>query len=200
MLLAIQPSDYKDLFWWIEMHKQAGYKKIIFCNNSIPNTQEFGDIFEKNKNFIEIIQLNFLPNFMEKNVSTLVTHKYLNSYHPLGSHYHVDSDLFNVMITNECFLNNTDKYSHVSVIDNDEIIMPRVNSRLLQNVDNFNFISKLNRTQDLNDLEMSCSSNKSERIDIYLRNFKTFKPATTFYFHKGFYLRDKQVKQIIEAF
>jgi hypothetical protein len=108
------------------------------------------------------------------------------------------------MMTNECFLNNTDKYKHVSVIDNDEIIMPRVNSLLLRTVDNFNFISKLtfdqeNGTRELTELEMTCGSDRPG-IDAYLGNFKTQKPANTFYFHMGFYLRDKQVKQIIEAF
>jgi hypothetical protein len=203
----LQPSDYKDLFWWIEMHKQAGYRKIIFCNNSIPNTREMNEIFEANRNFIEMSQLTFLPNFMQSNVSTQFTHEYLSSYRQLGSYFHVDSDLFNVMMTNECFLNNTDKYKHVSVIDNDEIVMPRVNRRLLHTADNFNFISKLtfdqeNRTQDdLSELEMTCdSANRSDAIDAYLGSFKTQKPANTFYFHMGFYLRDKQVKQIIEAF
>jgi hypothetical protein len=198
-------SDYKDLFWWIELHKLAGYKKVFFCNNSIPDTQEFNEIFEKNKNFIELSQLNYLPNFMDNNNDnrSSKSHNYLSSYQQLGSYYHVDSDLFNMMITNECFLNNTDKYSHVSVIDNDEVIMPRVNSKIFKTKDNFKFISNLNFDQktllipdELRNLETSCSNDIENRLDNYLKSFTT-KPAT-FHFNMGFYLRDKQIKQIIE--
>jgi len=42
----LKQTDYQDLFWWIELNRQAGYKKIVFCNNSIPNTKEFNDLFE----------------------------------------------------------------------------------------------------------------------------------------------------------
>ena len=56
-----KPKDFKDLFWWIELHKQAGYDKIFFCNNSIPDTNEFREIFEMNKNFtlINTVMLAF---------------------------------------------------------------------------------------------------------------------------------------------
>ena len=201
-----KPSDYKDFFWWVELHKQAGYEKIVFCNNSIPNTKEFNEIFENNKNFIELSQLNYLPNFVDNNQNrSSKSHNYINNYHQLGSYYHVDSDLFNMMITNECFLNNTHKYSHVSVIDNDEIIMPRVNSKLIKTKDNFDFISNLNFNQksqslpnELTSLESSCSNDMENKLENYLKSFTT-KPVT-FHFHMGFYLREKQIRQIIETF
>ena len=136
-------SDYKDFVWWVELHKQAGYKKIQFCNNSIPNTREFNAVFEQNKDFIEVSQLNYLPNFMNNNNRSAKSHNYLNYFHQMGSSYPVDSDVFNMMITNECFLNNTHEFIHVAVVDNDEIIMPRVNSKILKVKDNFNLISGL---------------------------------------------------------
>jgi hypothetical protein len=36
------PTNYK---WWFELHKQIGYSKIRFCNNSIPNTPAYNDVF-----------------------------------------------------------------------------------------------------------------------------------------------------------
>jgi hypothetical protein len=31
--------------WWFELHKQIGYSKVRFCNNSIPNTPAYNDVF-----------------------------------------------------------------------------------------------------------------------------------------------------------
>jgi hypothetical protein len=196
-----KPDNYKDFFWWIELHKQAGYEKVFFCNNTIPNTKEFNEIVDANKDFIEISQLNYLPNFIETNRSAKV-HTYLNYFEQMGSYFHVESDLFNMMMTNECFLNNTDKYSHVSVFDNDESIMPRVNSKLRKTSDNFKFVSKLkfeNKIvpEELIHLDMSCSNDMENKLDSYFRNFTT--KASSFHFGMGFYLNDKQVKQIVEG-
>jgi hypothetical protein len=33
------------LKWWLELHQQIGYSKIRFCNNSIPNTPAYNDLF-----------------------------------------------------------------------------------------------------------------------------------------------------------
>jgi hypothetical protein len=33
------------LRWWFELHLQIGYSKIRFCNNSIPNTPAYNDLF-----------------------------------------------------------------------------------------------------------------------------------------------------------
>ena len=200
-----KPRDYKDFFWWIELHKQAGYEKIFFCNNSIPDTREFREIFEKNKHFIQLSQLNYLPNLMASNSNrSSKSHNYLNYYHELGAYYHVDSDLFNMMMTNECFLNNTHTYSHVMVVDNDEIILPRVNSRIMRTRDNFKFISSLNVSSvlrdDLKHLVLSCSNDTENKFDIYLKNLTSDQKPVTFHFHMGFYLRDKQIKQIVETF
>jgi hypothetical protein len=197
------PSNYKDFFWWIEMHKQAGYKKVLFCNNSIPNTKEFNQIVEMNKDFVEISQLTYLPNFRHDNRNrSSKSHNYLNYFHEFSSNFGVDSDIYNMIMTNECFLNNTDKYSHVSVIDNDEIIMPRINSKIVKTSENFKFISNLDfknlLPNELVNLESSCSTDNENKLDNYFNNFTT-QPAT-FHFGMGFYLRDKQIRQIIETF
>jgi hypothetical protein len=199
----LKQEDYKDLFWWIELHRQAGYKKVIFCNNSIPNTKEFNDLFERNKDFVELSQLNFMPNFLKSNRHlSMKRHNYLNSFHELGSRFHIESDIFNMMITNECFLNNTHKYQHVAVLDNDEIVLPRTKTKLFTVKDNFNYISKLKFDSNpaklfiVEGIELSCNNNSDDKLEKYFIDLNV--NPVTFYFHMGFYLKDRQVNQIIE--
>ena len=145
---------------------------------------------------------------MDKKNRSSKSHEYINYYHQLGSYYHVDSDLFNMMMTNECFLNNTHKYRHIAILDNDEVIMPRVNNKILKVRDNFNFISSLsfNLTEsknnsvpnELTNLHSTCSKDMDSKFDNYLESFS--KKPVTFHFNMGFYLREKQIKQIIESF
>ena len=198
-------DQYKDLFWWIELNKQAGYKKVVFCNNSIPNTKEFNEIFENNKDFVELSQLNYLPNFMPKNNNLNSTsHNYLSYYNELGAQYHIDSDLFNMIITNECFLNNTHEYQQIAVLDNDEVIMPRINDKILRIKDNYELIASLKFNnnlevpQTLSELLYSSCSTDSNKFDKYLSSIK--KTSTTYHFHMGFYLKERQVRQIVETF
>jgi hypothetical protein len=45
---CIQFSDdslASSLKWWFELHRQIGYSKFRFCNNSIPNTPAYNDVF-----------------------------------------------------------------------------------------------------------------------------------------------------------
>jgi hypothetical protein len=198
----LKQEDYKDLFWWIELHRQAGYEKVIFCNNSIPNTKEFNDLFERNKDFVELSQLNFIPNFIN-NPQNSTLHNYLNFYDQLGPNFAIDSDIFNMMITNECFLNNTDKYLHVAVVDPDEIIIPIENKQVLTLKDNFDLISQLNLVSNSNiptkltNLETSCSNDLNAKLEEYLNTINT--KSSTFHFHMGFYLDNNQVRQIFEG-
>jgi hypothetical protein len=39
---ATSANTYK---WWFELHKKIGYSKVRFCNNSIPNTPAYKDVF-----------------------------------------------------------------------------------------------------------------------------------------------------------
>ena len=197
----LKEKDYQNLFWWIELHKKAGYKKAVFCNNSVPNTKEFHDLFEKNKDFIEVGQFDYFPDFINNQNSS--SHKYLYTYDQLGPGFPVDSDSFSMMNLNECFLNNTHKYKHISVVDLDEVIIPFENSRLSTKLDNFNFVSELNFEKDssvqkkLSNLHTSCSYDPKNKLENYLNVLKN--EPVNFFFHMGFYLSEKEVKRIIEA-
>jgi hypothetical protein len=199
----LKQEDYQDLFWWIELYRQAGYKKVIFCNNSIPNTKEFNDLFDRNKDFVELSQLNFIPNFSNQLFPVTQSEIYINYYDQVSANFAVDCDTFNIMILNECFLNNTHKYLHVAVVDPDEIILPRDNSKVDTLKDNFDFVSQLKFDIDskipsnLINLELSCSNDLNTKLEDYLNCLN--KKTSTFYFHMGFYLDDNHVRQILEG-
>jgi hypothetical protein len=44
-LIFPDDSYASSLKWWFELHRQTGYSKVQFCNNSIPNTPAYNDIF-----------------------------------------------------------------------------------------------------------------------------------------------------------
>jgi hypothetical protein len=127
------PDAVADVLWYIEVTKLAGYKKRVICNYSIPNTAEFNDLFEKNFDFVEINQLTYLPDFVELNNRSSISHKYLSGYSQLKGEYKFFSlgseNLLCEMMMNECYLHNIDKYAHIAVTDPDEVIMPRVNAK-----------------------------------------------------------------------
>ena len=204
------PDKPTDLFWWVELNKQIGYKKIVFCNNSIPNTNEFNDLFERNKDFIELNQLHHLPNFIDnhnKNLS-VTSHDYLPHFLNLTVNkqfYPLLCDIFDVLHTNECFLNNTSEYDHITVIDNDEVIIPRVNSKIARVKDNFKLISDLKFDEkaqtvssEVTNLASTCSKDIENQYDDYLKGIKN--QSVNFHFMMGFYLKDRTVKKIINRF
>jgi hypothetical protein len=44
-LAFLDDSFESTLRWWLELHRQIGYSKLRFCNNSIPNTPAYNDLF-----------------------------------------------------------------------------------------------------------------------------------------------------------
>lgn len=72
--LFTDTKGYKNFQYWIELNKRAGYDKIWLCNNSIPNTDDFNQIFKKHADFIEIHQLKCLPNFLPNSKGFYVNH------------------------------------------------------------------------------------------------------------------------------
>ena len=89
------------------------------------------------------------------------------------------------------------------MIDNDEVILPKINDKLLRVKDNFELISKLKFSSDLKvpelltELETSCSTD-ANKLDNYLSSIN--KKSVTYHFSMGFYLKERQVRQIVETF
>jgi hypothetical protein len=189
-------DQYKDFEWWIKLNQRIGYKKIIFCNNSIPNNREYNEIFLKYKHLIELSQLNSIPNFVSDQLNG--TQVYLKSYLELkynGKFFPYYRDIFEVLYENECFLNNAYKYEHISILDNDETIIPRSNKKILKNKDFIKYVLKYDGGKL--ELENSCASVK---IDQYLNSIKK---SENLHFLMGFYLSNNIIKHIfneIEAY
>ena len=46
-----------------------------------------------------------------------------------GHYAVIKFELINVVIMNECYLNNVDKYKYVAVVDMDETVLPRLTKK-----------------------------------------------------------------------
>ena len=205
------PDEHEYLRWWIELNKQFGYRKLVFCNQSIPNTAQFNRIFKDYKDFIELKQFRFMPNFNDLNRRTLLPdrHEYLTEYFELNqdrvkvyNQWYVDE--FDVMHTNECFLENADKYEYVAVVDNDETIIPRVNTKFKLKKDTFDYVSKFDQDMLENEIQFisaSCHQEVSNKIEAIIDTYiHSYGPNKNYNFHMAYYLRDVDVKKIFNAF
>ena len=196
--LFYEPSQYPELLWWVELTKLAGYEKIVFCNMSIPNTRHFDKIFEKHKDFIELVQFKTIPNFS----SSSPPQKYLTHYFQIkqknGKYHTFGRDMFDLLIETECFYNNAAQYEFISVHDTDETIIPRVNSKLMKSSNTFNYVKSLNSINEKNlNLDSSCEKNTDRRFEPYIARLGKNK---NFHFKMGFYLSDVIVKEVFSAF
>jgi hypothetical protein len=156
-------------------------------------------IFEKNKDFIELIQFKSIPNLVDKSLNQK-SHKYLTDYFELKKKngHRWSRDMFDGMIETECFYNNAGQYEFIAINDNDETVIPRINSKVMKNTDNFNYLKNLNLiNQEKLNLETSCEQNIDKRLKPYLAKIAK---NTNFYFPMVFYLSDIVVNEIFDAF
>lgn len=196
-------DDYKYLLWWIELNKQIGYDKIQFCNQSIPNNKEFYQIFDVYKDFIEVKQFHSIPNFKNLRNLSPYEHDYLTDYTQLSEdQFDWNLDGYHVLYTNECFLENANKYEYVTVVDNDETILPTIiNDKFSKKSDTFNYIKSLNLDsikKEMNSANLACKfETKTNYIESYLKSFGSNK---NFHFGMAYYLKDVDLKRIFNAF
>ena len=135
--LFLEDKDVTDLSWWIEITKLAGYKKVVIFNNSIENTQNFDKLFETHKNYVEIVQLQCLPNVIYPNKSKYLRHYLDFLWNPNGSFLVENMRYlgFDGMACNECLYANSFEAKLGIVQDHDE-------SFLVPRLENFDTISK----------------------------------------------------------
>ena len=181
--------------WWFELAKQSGYDHITICNNTIPNTKEYNDLFEKYQSYVSIYQLHSWPYFSDNTINySHVRHDYKSDLLELNRYSRAFFDTINI---NECYLDNFDEYKYISVIDNDEIILPRnSNPNLFSKTAISNFITNLDLIDknNLNELlvqEAQCSNS----IDTYIDRLNI--SNNTINFRMGYYLNDKSVHKIL---
>lgn len=200
-----QSSEYKDLKWWIYLNRKIGYEKIFFCNNSIA-LDHFDDLIDKNRKFLDIQKLQCLPNFIRENGSDFFEHYDNFRYNGVFNYY--VTDIFNTILTNECYLKYSHKFKYVTVIDNDETIIPRLINKTFRSRDNFNFVTSLSGATNtythvkeyVDKLKCDKFQNKENNFVSYieeLAKINYLKNSKEFYFQQGYYLSNRLMNQIL---
>ena len=126
--LFLEAKDAANLQWWIEMTKEAGYKKLVIFNNSIVNTPHFENIFVSQKNYVEVIQYWCLPNLINPQVG-----QYLRHYKQfISGEWSVENVHFlglDGIANHECLYGNSFESNLVMIQDNDEsFLVPKLNN------------------------------------------------------------------------
>jgi hypothetical protein len=206
------PYFLRQFQWWFELNRRVGHKKIQIYNTSIPNTHEYNDLFDKYKDYVEIKDLKYFPNYFYTNKNDYKDdeHDYLNSFSKIDVS---DYAVFQTLVLNDCYLSNKHLYNYISVIDQDEIIMPRVNEKIRKNMDTYDLIQSLNLEnikdkKSLNsklNLESSCSVSNYENkdMDLYLDRLKNeykINNDNSFHFSMSYYLSYESIEIIFNKF
>ena len=156
----LEESDYYDFEWWIELNIMIGYDKIIIYNNSIPNNENFNNLFERNKDRLEIVQLNYLPNLVNKTINRKYF-RHMNDLILKGEYS--GQNLLNhgieYMILQECIYSYRDQANLLFMIDKDETFVPAK----LKNLENDHKIFEI-----LNQHELSIEKNFKDFETNYL--------------------------------
>lgn len=117
-------KKFKDLEAWIRLIRLAGYEKILLYKKPGELDSGVEKIFKKYKNFVQVKQLTCIPNLMKRNKSSNL--KYFTEFVKTELLY-TKLDMVSLLLLNECYLQNIDKFKYISAVDTDEIILPRVN-------------------------------------------------------------------------
>jgi hypothetical protein len=206
--IYLEDNNHVDLKWFIELNRLIGFDRFILSNNSVPNTNEFNKIFEKNKDFLEVVQYNYLPNFLQPNSSQ----KFVRHYEDLtkkGVEFFGDALQYTIpmdtMSYTECIHNNIDKANLIFVGDIDETFIPSRLSTFDTKQKSIEFLSSLNLKNEIEVLkfkreflneEQCLKTNKirSYMDDIY-RN-SNISNELSVYFLQVTFLRDDLSEEI----
>jgi hypothetical protein len=113
----LKKDSFKTIEWWLQMNKLIGFDKIVLFNNSIANDLDSLFLNVNSKQFVQIVQMQCLPNFVNKK-STYLRH--IGKSMTRSMRYPFDT-----LAVNECYYDNLDAYNHIAVMDIDELILPR---------------------------------------------------------------------------
>lgn len=98
-------NDYRNFEWWLQINRMIGYEKVSFCESSI-DLSYFGEHVD----LIETQTLKCIPDFISSRKGK--KSKYFHSFLDLkykGVFSYASTDIFNVIITNDCYLRNIEK-------------------------------------------------------------------------------------------
>ncbi|CAF0896674.1 unnamed protein product [Brachionus calyciflorus] len=192
--------DYDNMRWWLDLNLQIGHETISFYENLIDM-----NYFQEIQSYIEFESFRCFPNFLKNRNS-----EYLNSLKEItyrNVFSYASTDIFNVQMTNECYMRHGDKVKYVALIDNDETIIPRLDKTYFTIEDFQLFMTNLkfdNFKQIENNLKLvtcdrydtkghAMQSYLDELIDIY-----KYKNVKSLYFQQAFYLKNDMVQEIFD--
>ena len=61
----LEPHDFIDMKWFMDINTAMGFNRINIYNNSIPSTREFIHLFRLNEKITRVTAYNYLPNLIE---------------------------------------------------------------------------------------------------------------------------------------
>ncbi|CAF0819621.1 unnamed protein product [Brachionus calyciflorus] len=186
-------DHFKSFQWWLEINLRAGYEKLYFCNHF--SDESFQELFKKYENFLIIGSMKCLPNLL----ANPSLPKYFKSYTELDNEF----ILFEIMcqlIVNECYLQNIDKYKYITVVDNDEVIIPQVlEKKELLSIQEYLNTASMNHKKNFQDLKcvQQGSTDLESYIDLLTTKLNVRRPRT-FYFKQGFFINNILLNNIID--
>ena len=124
--LFLEAKDAANLQWWIEMTKEAGYKKLVIFNNSIVNSPHFENIFASQKDYVEVIQYWCLPNLINPQVGQYLRHykQFMSDEWDFAT---INFLALDGIANNECLYANSFESNLVMIQDNDEsFLVPKM--------------------------------------------------------------------------
>lgn len=212
IIILGKPSDVLATEWWIKINKVIGYDKISFCNQSIKHNVGFGELFNKYYDYLDISTLTCIPN-LTQNSNKPKYFKYFNELIDDKGDFDVYKvEVINQLIINECYLDNIDKYKYITVIDNDETIIPKL-TKFIDLNEVMGFLNEIRNKQDINILkidlidEIKCnryenSSSMNNSLENYLKEINTKMnngKTKTYYFGQGFFFKNNFAIQLMKA-
>ena len=200
-IYELNGEDYKILKWWFQLNKDIGFEKIVIYNNTIQDSKNFDNIFTMNQNFVKVLQIQCFPNFFNSN-------KFLRKISDLKFQNERDWGLrwlFEVLIFNECYLENIDKYKYISIIDQDELIIPRMLDNFHPLEKNLILINEKNNNSNNILVKHECNAaivntNNFFQYKNELKKVFNFDNSKNIHFKMGYYLKDKIMRKIFKQF
>jgi hypothetical protein len=165
---------------------------------------KFSGLFKANAGFLDIQAFKCYPNFIDENKKNFIESLELLRYRGVFSY--ASTDIFNIMFTNECYLKYAHNYKYITVVDNDETIIPRLLEASTK-ADNFKLVSEL-ELDDYDKIDgylnsFKCTRYKNESRD-YLEAYisdmersQNLKNSQTFYFQQGYYLKNELMNYVL---
>lgn len=187
--LYLAKNQHNELNWWIEINKRIGYTNLAIYNNSIPSTPQFNRVLSQNKEFIQLVQLKCIPNFLNSQK------EYLEFYEELT--YSIKMDVISGVVINECYLENVDKYKYIAIMDNDETVIP---SRIsdINTFSKYVEYFKTPKTNPVNSLKCENGANKFDSFIEFVVDASKITEPMSYNFDQGFFLKYKLVDILFE--